>query len=472
MLKRIHKLMAKMFNAAKRQPLAAIAVAGLALMLGSFGMAGHMLYTMQLKSAQQAHTEAIALNHVAMKLNAVDKRMRRQSRTLLAKIDELREANAMLAAYALRADKQTMRLENAVDYIPAGYGAFGGQWSVNLCGQVQNGADVGLNANLNLIGKIAGGIGAYVAGDGAKGEAAAKAKVDSKVDEKFNINVSAQVCDQIPLNNNPVLSQSNLRGYSFQQAGYSQQLYDRGLRPYAPSPGLDVNAIQTTGQQVEGAIANFLANHPKLISQDFPNAITALSNFKPDLTRQSIMNSVENPSQVFADFSGLIQTIPLPGNLSQVLSDPTSILPQLSDLSPETICNNAEATGQNEVLLNLCGAVPPQLDSFNNVSAFLGTATNFVSNFQSQVQGQIQSLQSGVASICNTVNEVTSSQITIPQTDLGSFTLPTGLTQDYVTIFGNKVVYNETLNSTTYNITFPQKQLPPLGIPPLQCSNL
>lgn len=456
MIRIAHRIGSKLHKTITRHAIAALGCAGFLAVLAGLGIWTHTVYAAKVRAEKAARKQEATLNQVMAKLNRMESEMQQQSQTMEAKLNALKYANAKLAAYALRtaarADARSARVEQAVALAPSPMGGGSGivktkqtNLEASICGRLDFAADAKLDGSLKLDAEGEAGVGADVAGDGAKARLQVKPEGDFGVGASFGDGLGLDVCYKI--DNLPI------------PVGIDTSTLD--------------STVQTDSQQVFSKVSAFIANHPQLTGNALPNALDALNNFKPNFSRQSLINSVEDPSQTLASLAPLAQSLPLPGNLSNMLSSPTDFLPRPSNLTPEDLCGSAAAQGTG-ILSVLCPKVPAALESLDNVTTFLN---GFSSVNLSSLQTKVTNVATDLTNVCHNLNggfgTLKNAGLTIQNGSLGGIRVVTGVSPTYTKVVGITVIDGVTPDYTTYGIPLQTRSLYPFNnLPNVNCPTL
>jgi hypothetical protein len=405
----------RLADALTRNALRTFTLATLLAIIGGVGVWTHNIYAAKVRAEKAARRQAATLNQVMDKLNEMQSEMEQQSQTMEVKLEDLRQANAKLAAFALRtaaqANARSARLEHAVAFSPYPPQAAiaGGRGIVNsspvdleakVCGNLDLKGELKWGPAVEAKGHAEGGVGVDVAGDGGKASVKVNATDSLEGSVAGGGGVSFDVC------------------YAFSPSVN----FPTGVDTTALS-----NAVQTSAQNVAAKIANFLQTHPKITDTALPDTLDALNNIKANVTRQNVLAAIEDPNQTLNNFSAMFQAVPLPGNLNTFVSNPASFLPQASDLTPEALCASPAAL-TSEVLSTICAKVPPPLKSFDGVSTFLNT---FSTLNLSGLQARVSNVEASLTSTCNMFNTdvtyINGTAVTIPGRTLASLRYVSGV---------------------------------------------
>lgn len=399
----------RLVKAWTRNTLGKVTLATLVIVIGVVGIWSHTIYAAKVRAEKAARQQAATLNQVMNKLNAMQSEMRRQSQTMEVRLEDLKQANAKLAAYVLRTAAQSnareARVEQAVAFSPHPFQGNGiGQGLINtspvdleakVCGNLEAKGDVNYGLGTEGQGFIEGSVGAEEGGNGvtAKAEFGGHETLEGSVSGGGD--VSFEVC------------------YAFSPTIN----FPTGIDTAALS-----SAVQASEQQVAAQIGTFLQNHPTLTNTALPDTIDAIDKFKANDTPDSALAAIQDQKQTLNNFAGMFQAVPLPGKTDTIVSDPSSFLPPASDLTPDALCSSPAAL-TSEFVSNLCNReVPPPLKSLNGVSTFLNTFTTL--NL-SDLQNKVKSVQDALVGVCSAFNGdvtlINSQPVTIPGRNLASF---------------------------------------------------
>ena len=397
-----------------RNALRMCTLASLIIVIGGVGIWTHNIYAAKARAEKAARRQAATLNQVMDKLNAMQSEMQQQSQTMEVKLDALRQANAKLAAYALRraaqAKARATRVEQAVAYSPYARPAAGiGRGIINtspvdleakVCGKLDLKGELKWGPEVEAKGHAEGGAGADVAGNGGK----ASVKVNAKASLEGSVSGAGGVSFDVCYAFSPTIN------------------FPTGVDTTALS-----NAVQTSAQKVAAKIGIYLQNHPTITASALPDSIDALDNIKANVTRQTVLAAIEDPTQTLNSFSALLQAVPLPGNLNTFASNPASFLPQASDLTPEALCSSPAAL-TSEMLLTICSKVPPPLKSLNGVGTFLNTfSTLNLSGLQTRVSNVEAALTTTCSGFNADVTYINGTEVAIPGRTLASLHYVSGV---------------------------------------------
>lgn len=485
---RINNLAAKTSGMIRRQPFVTLSLTSVVAIAAGVGVWAYTVHVAQIRTEKMVRTEAATLNSLVAKLNAVDSRMQRQSQTLLAKVESLRQANAMVAAYALRVGTSGTGIGRRGRLTSAALGnnpfGFQHQWTAQVCGNLGLGAQLQEQLQVNVKGDATGEVAAEALHNGVWGALKGNGIVQVGASDAPSISIGAQVCYnvQLPQGNGLVFQDSRtIQQKSIQpvslvsavnNAGRLGNFPGRGAQPQADPPNLAARVGQpgsgfgatliNTAQQVKVQLSAFLRKHPRVITA-LPQTIHALGNLQMNVSRQSVIAAVQDPKELFSSVRGLMQALPIPGNLSQVVQDPTVFLPKLGDLKPSNLCYNAVASGNTGIIANVCAQVPPNLSSLPRVDNFIGQAANFASNLN-DLSAKVQNVQTYVADTCSSLNTF-ANPVDVGPANIGTYSIPNGV------YLGNFGVPYLSYASDTFNV--PRIQVLPALLPaPLPCSSL
>ena len=401
-------------KALTRNALRTFTLVSLIIVIGGVGIWTHNIYAARVRAEKAARRQAATLNQVMDKLNAMQSEMQQQSQTMQVKLEALKQANAKLAAYALRtaaqANARAARVEKAVAYSPYPMPAAGiGRGIVNsspvdleakVCGNLDLKGELKWGPEVEAKGHAEGGAGADVAGNGGKASVKVNAKASLEGSVSGGGGVSFDVC------------------YAFTPTIN----FPTGIDTTALS-----NAVQASAQNVAAKIGTYLQNHPTITASALPDSIDALNNIKANVTRQTVLAAIQDPRQTLNNFSAMFQAVPLPGNLNTFASDPASFLPQASDLTPDALCSSPAAL-TSEILSTICSKVPPPLKSLDGVSTFLNT---FSTLNLSGLQTRVSNVEAGLTRTCTGFNaDVTylnGTDVAIPGRTLASLRYVSGV---------------------------------------------
>jgi hypothetical protein len=236
-----------------------------------------------------------------------------------------------------------------------------------------------------------------------------------------------------------------------------------------PGPTVDTqaltNTVQNTAQQVALKMSAFLTNHPEMVTKTLPNSLDSLTSFNANVTKETVLGAIQDPTQTLNNFSGLLQNLPLPGNLSALASNPAAFLPQPSDLTPEALCASPAALGTG-LLSVICPKIPPAFQSLDNVSTFLGGFTNL--NL-SGLQTRVTNLEAGLTDTCgafnNTLTTINNTAVSFPSKNLASpVGFVTGVSWNGLT--GDPVIG---VTKSYPSVTLPALSVDPFSLPAVQC---
>ncbi|HEV2398076.1 MAG TPA: hypothetical protein VGS27_14105 [Candidatus Sulfotelmatobacter sp.] len=438
-----------------RRTVVILTTATLAIAAAAMGVWTHKASAAQMKAEVAAAKQAATLNDVMAKLNQMESQMRQQARVLNAKLEALEYQNERMASYEVRDHAATARLELAAERTPMYTGGatpnspqFSSpsltspiELSSSLCYKGETGL---FGSESNAVAAQASGkgnVGLDEFGDGVDATAKARGTLQLKEEERGKSSMELDVCLQMP--------QFNIFGTNPPTVNVSQFLSD----------------ITTGSETVADKLAQMYMNIPALQNGTIATGLDDLSNLNLQPSFQQVLQGIENPTAVFQNTSGLISTIPLPGNLSALLSDPSSLLPQASDLDPANFCSNFSSGGTG-LISNICSKVPSSLASLSGVSQAIGD----LSNVQGALTTFKTSVQTGVSSMCNSVNgalgALNQTSITVPQ--LATFSLPTdvGFTS-YIT--GTKIPDGVGFTNSRTVSAGPQTISSPFNLPAVTC---
>lgn len=430
-----------------------LSLSSLAIVTAGMGVWAHSVYAAKAKAESAAQKQAATLNDVMAKLNLIESEMQEQTRTLNAKLEALEYQNAKLATYEVRDHAATARLELAAAHMPIGMALPGAypQTSSTLMIPLELETDVCAKGGLSASGKIGlapglegsvkGNVGLDEFGDGVEAELNGHLAVDGSVDVGGDAGLESSTCLK--------LAQFNIFGQN----------------PPTVNVGQFISGI-TTGS---GALANKLAqvfmNLPQFGNGAITTGLDNLSNLNLGVSVQQALQNLQNPQAAFQNVSGLVSSIPLPGNLRTLFTDPSAFFPQPADIDPLNFCANFG--GGTGPISNICSKVPGGLADLNGIGTTIGNLAN--------VQGDLTNFKTGLTSICgnfsSAISSINNTSINIPQ--LGpALQIPTGIHShtDSICLFSACANFPvaDGLNFNTITIG-PQKINPPFQLQPLNC---
>lgn len=387
---------------ASRRAFLAIALTGVGVIVVGTGAWAHKIYADEEQEKKVAQERAATVSDVMAKLNKIESEMQEQTQAVKQKMDSLEYQNVKLAEYLTRERSRSARLELAAAREPRPVAIPSPALTTSplvietkVCHHVGMGAAGKLGLDAKLDGEAKGGVGAEAFGNGvdtdAKGGIEVAAGLDLEGESKFEV----ERC----LN----LSEFN---------------------PFGATPSADVAAFVSSLTTGSTDVANKLVeNFPKfkqLTNSAATDGIDALNALNVSFSPQQILQSIENPSSALQPVSGLLQSIPLPGNVSNFLQDPSSIFPKPSDLDPANFCANVSPT-TGGLVSTFCTKIPSSLPNLTGITNTIGQFTN--------VQADLGKIKTGITQLCGSVNgtvtTLNNTHVTVPQ--LAAFTFVDGI---------------------------------------------
>lgn len=449
MKSRAHWMTIRFAKALARKTVAIFAISSLTIVTAGMGVWAHKVYAAKVKAEREAQKQAATLNDVMAKLNSMESAMQQQARTLNAKLEALEYQNAKLATYEVRDHAAGARLEMAVARIPFGTARLGAspqpatltiplELETDVCakGTLSASGKIGLAPGLE--GSVKGNVGLDEFGDGVEAELNGHLAIDGSVDVGGEAGLESQTCLK--------LAQFNIFGQN----------------PPTVDVGKFISGITTGSEAVADKLAQVFMNLPQFGNGAITTGLDNLSNLNLGVSVRQALQNLENPQAAFQNVSGLIDSIPLPGNLRTIFSDPSAFVPQPADLDPLNFCANFTGTGP---ISNICSKIPAGLADLSGI-------TNTIANL-GNVQGALTNFKTGLTGICgdfsNAISAIDNTNINIPQ--LGpSFQAPDGLHFVQIPIgFNNTISIPDGINTHTVSIG-PQTINPPFHLQPLSCS--
>ncbi len=184
-----------------------------------------------------------------------------------------------------------------------------------------------------------------------------------------------------------------------------------------------VDAMVTDIDNNQAAVANGLVQAydgvPQLGNRGATNGMIALTSLNTGVSSSQVLKSLDNPANAFQQYANLVSTLPLPGTVAQLLTDPSSLFPSPQLLTPANLCGlSSNGAG---LLGRLCAQVPSNLlsssgilNSISQLSNVQGALTNF--------QATLGTFQTGATNLCNslssTVSSLNATSLQIPGTSL------------------------------------------------------
>lgn len=160
----------------------------------------------------------------------------------------------------------------------------------------------------------------------------------------------------------------------------------------ADVPNFDalVNGMVGGWPQTAADISDVFIDAPLMHTAQLSTTLNAMDTFQLAIGPARAISTLQNPSLAFQDVQGLVDTLPLPGNLNSVIRDPSALFPNAGDLNVSTLCSGAAAG-------SLLGDTCFKIQNFQNPLDPLASKLD-------AAEVKIATLQTGVTGFCNNVN--------------------------------------------------------------------
>ncbi|HKV04913.1 MAG TPA: hypothetical protein VJO53_07380 [Candidatus Acidoferrales bacterium] len=424
-----------------------------ALATAVIAMTATSLWAHKVRAAKaniEATTEeqAATLDDVMAKLNSIESEMHEQTRALNARLESLEYQNAKLAAYQKSHQAPPARLEMAAEPLPGRAAAPGASpqfaspsfaipvdLETEVCHKASLSAAAKLSGEGDLKGFVKGNVGLDEFGDGV--EADARGQVDAKVGLEVggDSGFERSTCLKI--------TQSNILGRNLVTTDIGQF----------------VSGVTAGSRALAEKLIQLHMSLPQLQNGAITTGLDNLSNLKLVVSPQKTLQALENPQATFQDVSDVISSIPLPGNVRDFLSDPSSLFPKASDFDPANFCSNF-SVGSGGPISTICSKIPKGLADLTGITNAIGDLAN--------VRVDLANIKAGVSNLCGSVNNgistINGTSVQIPQ--LAAFQLPDGVSF-------NGLTAKPIVSLSTHTISIgPQSIPPPFQITPLSCPSL
>ena len=404
----------RVLKAATRKAVVGPVLAGLVVAMAGMGIWTRSAYAARARAEAAAKRQSVTLNQVMAKLNRMQSAMRQEASALEMKMASVERQNTELAAYEFRAHNDAAHMELASERLPA-YGQ-PGPMAPQFSSTTTSAVNAVMQTQICLDGDLQGGasfspeVGAELGAEGNLGLEAFGNGLDAKL--------GAHLGATLGLHLGGDLGVSVHRCLQFNTFGILDQLATSSVDNM-------VSNIDNGQVNMATGLVNAFNNFQQLGNTAVTAGMNALSSLTTNDSPQQLLNSLDNPSGTFGQYTNLIDSLPLPGTVQQLLTDPTSLLPQPQLLSSSDICGYS--SNQGGLLGTLCGQIPNNLANSSAIQNAVGLYSNVqgaITNFQASLGG----LQTGVGNLCNSVNGVVSgldgASLSIPPSTVG---IPVGI---------------------------------------------
>lgn len=209
---------------------------------------------------------------------------------------------------------------------------------------------------------------------------------------------------------------------------------DAGLEATACLQGIEFDAVgvdNVIAALTQGApqsindVSNVFMSFPLLHAANLSAPLNSLQNLQVNVGAGQILDRLKQPATLFQDFQGLAGSLPFPGNINSVISNPTSLFPTINDFDINALCANTQSgtliddmcakarsfASPLDPITNILTGVDMKVDNF--ISGLNGVTSNVTSLINdvgvlnvgfNSLTGDVASLQSGVTGVCNGIN--------------------------------------------------------------------
>lgn len=347
----------------------------LVVILAGMGTWTHQVYAARLQAELTARQEAVTLNDVMAKLNRLEEKMnemgiaaRERAKFEDVEFKSLAYEHSRLAALQLRERAVAPQIQQVQAVIQSPISI-----ENELCfkGALNGKADFGIDGK--IAGKATAEVGLDAFGDGVK------AGLDGDLGASLGLGVGGELGAELS---------SCVKFDQFNQTVSS-----------------DVNnMIKTVGagaSTVANRLGQLYANHPNLQPAAIVSALDALDSLNVAPSPTDVLQRLENPANAFQSVGGLVNALPLPGNLQTFLTNPAAMFPTPNNLDVQAICSAVAVQGGP--LSNICTKIPANLVNLPAIQ----NVVNGVANVQTDIQditNRVANVEVGLHNACGSVD--------------------------------------------------------------------